>query len=163
MAQLFVPAGTLTPASYAEADWLKTAINQADIKASDMKKGFYVLENASTAHPTILCLKGTLVQKDGSDLTPEQMTKAFAAGWIVSEQDATTYYPVIINATSNHYNYNGGDGQRDKIVRNTKYNVMLTITGPGTNKPEVKPDEKANLDVLCEIVDWVIITQNATW
>ena len=158
-----VPAGTLTPASYAEADWLKTAINQADIKASDMKKGFYVLENASTAHPTILCLKGTLVQKNNDPLTPEQMAKAFAAGWIVSEQDATTYYPVIINATSNHYNYNGGDGQRDKIVRNTKYNVMLTITGPGTNKPEVKTDEKANLDVLCKIVDWVIITQNATW
>lgn len=158
-----VPHGTLTPANYTEAAWLKTAINQVDIKDSGMKKGFYVLENASTAHPTILCLKGTLVQKDGSDLTPEQMAKAFAAGWIVSEQDATTYYPVIINATSNHYSYNGGDGQRDKIVRNTKYNVMLTITGPGTNKPEVKPDEKANLDVLCEIVDWVIITQNATW
>lgn len=158
-----VPAGALTPASYAEAAWLKTAINQVDIKDSGMKKGFYVLENASTAHPTILCLKGTLVQKDGSDLTPEQMAKAFAAGWIVAADDATTYYPVIINATSNHYNYNGGDGQRDKIVRNTKYNVMLTITGPGTNKPEVKPDEKANLDVLCKIVDWVIITQNATW
>lgn len=158
-----VPHGTLTPTNYAEAAWLKTAINQVDIKESDMKKGFYVLENASTAHPTILCLKGTLVQKSGEALTPEQMEKAFAAGWIVSEQDATTYYPVIINATSNHYNYNGGDGQRDKIVRNTKYNVMLTITGPGTNKPEVKPDEKANLDVLCEIVDWVIITQNATW
>lgn len=160
-----VPAGALTPApaNYAEAAWLKTDINQADIKASDMKKGFYVLENASTEHPTILCLKGTLVQKDGSDLTPEQMAKAFAAGWIVAADDATTYYPVIINATSNHYNYNGGDGQRDKIVRNTKYNVMLTITGPGTNKPEDKPDEKANLDVLCKIVDWVIITQNATW
>ncbi|MFC2771948.1 MAG: fimbrial protein [Porphyromonas endodontalis] len=158
-----VPHGTLTPANYTEAAWLKTAINQVDIKDSGMKKGFYVLENASTAHPTILCLKGTLVQKDGSDLTPEQMAKAFAAGWIVAADDATTYYPVIINATSNHYNYNGGDGQRDKIVRNTKYNVMLTITGPGTNKPEVKPDEKANLDVLCKIVDWVIITQNATW
>ena len=158
-----VPHGTLTPANYTEAAWLKTAINQVDIKDSGMKKGFYVLENASTAHPTILCLKGTLVQKDGSDLTPEQMAKAFAAGWIVAADDATTYYPVIINATSNHYNYNGGDGQRDKIVRNTKYNVMLTITGPGTNKPEDKPDEKANLDVLCKIVDWVIITQNATW
>lgn len=158
-----VPHGTLTPANYTEAAWLKTAINQVDIKDSGMKKGFYVLENASTAHPTILCLKGTLVQKDGSDLTPEQMAKAFAAGWIVAADDATTYYPVIINATSNHYNYNGGDGQRDKIVRNTKYNVMLTITGPGTNKPEDKTDEKANLDVLCKIVDWVIITQNATW
>ena len=158
-----VPHGTLTPANYTEAAWLKTAINQVDIKDSGMKKGFYVLENASTAHPTILCLKGTLVQKDGSDLTPEQMAKAFAAGWIVAADDATTYYPVIINATSNHYNYNGGDGQRDKIVRNTKYNVVLTITGPGTNKPEDKTDEKANLDVLCKIVDWVIITQNATW
>ena len=158
-----VPHGTLTPTNYTEAAWLKTAINQADIKASDMKKGFYVLENASTAHPTILCLKGTLVQKSGEALTSEQMAEAFAAGWIVSKTDATTYYPVIINATSNHYVYDGGDGQRDKIVRNTKYNVMLTITGPGTNKPEVKPDEKANLDVLCKIVDWVIITQNATW
>ena len=158
-----VPHGTLTPTNYTEAAWLKTDINQADIKASDMKKGFYVLENASTEHPTILCLKGTLVQKSGEALTSEQMAKAFAAGWIVGANDATTYYPVIINATSNHYVYDGGDGQRDKIVRNTKYNVMLTITGPGTNKPEVKPDEKANLDVLCKIVDWVIITQNATW
>lgn len=158
-----VPAGALTPPSYAEAVWLRTDINQADIKASDMKKGFYVLENASTEHPTILCLKGTLLQKDGTALTSAQMQQAFDAGWIVSATDATTYYPVIINATSNHYVYDGGDGQRDKIVRNTKYNVMLTITGPGTNKPEVKPDEEANLDVLCKIVDWVIITQNATW
>ena len=157
-----VPHGTLTPANYTEAAWLKTDINQADIKASDMKKGFYVLENASTEHPTILCLKGTLVQKSGEALTPEQMTKAFAAGWIVGANDATTYYPVIINATSNNYSYNGGT-ERDKIVRNTKYNVVLTITGPGTNKPEDKTDEKANLDVLCKIVDWVIITQNATW
>lgn len=158
-----VPHGTLTPTNYTEAAWLKTDINQVDIKESDMKKGFYVLANESTAHPTILCLKGTLVQKSGEALTSEQMAKAFAAGWIVGANDATTYYPVIINATSNHYVYDGGDGQRDKIVRNTKYNVMLTITGPGTNKPEVKPDEKANLDVLCKIVDWVIITQNATW
>lgn len=157
-----VPHGTLTPTNYTEAAWLKTDINQVDIKESDMKKGFYVLANESTAHPTILCLKGTLVQKNGSDLTPEQMVKAFAAGWIVSAQDATTYYPVIVNATSNKYSYEGG-AERDKIVRNTKYNVMLTITGPGTNKPEEKPDEKANLDVKCEIVDWVIITQNATW
>lgn len=157
-----VPAGALTPPSYAEAAWLKTAISQADIKDSDMKKGFYVLENASKEHPTILCLKGTLVQKNNDPLTPEQMAKAFAAGWIVSETDATTYYPVIINATSNNYSYNGGT-ERDKIVRNTKYNVVLTITGPGTNKPEDKTDEKANLDVLCKIVDWVIITQNATW
>ena len=160
-----VTSGSLTPtppANYTEAAWLKTAINQVDIKGSDMKKGFYVLENASTEHPTILCLKGTLVQKSGEALTSEQMAKAFAAGWIVAADDATTYYPVIINATSNNYSYNGGT-ERDKIVRNTKYNVMLTITGPGTNKPEVKPDEKANLDVLCKIVDWVIITQNATW
>lgn len=158
-----VPHGTLTPTNYTEAAWLKTDINQVDIKESDMKKGFYVLANESTAHPTILCLKGTLVQKSGEALTSEQMAKAFAAGWIVGANDATTYYPVIINATSNHYVYDGGDGQRDKIVRNTKYNVVLTITGPGTNKPEDKTDEKANLDVLCKIVDWVIITQNATW
>lgn len=157
-----VTSGSLTPANYTEAAWLKTAISQADIKDSDMKKGFYVLENASKEHPTILCLKGTLVQKNNDPLTPEQMAKAFAAGWIVSETDATTYYPVIINATSNNYSYNGGT-ERDKIVRNTKYNVVLTITGPGTNKPEDKTDEKANLDVLCKIVDWVIITQNATW
>lgn len=157
-----VTSGSLTPANYTEATWLKTAISQADIKDSDMKKGFYVLENASKEHPTILCLKGTLVQKNNDPLTPEQMAKAFAAGWIVSETDATTYYPVIINATSNNYSYNGGT-ERDKIVRNTKYNVVLTITGPGTNKPEDKTDEKANLDVLCKIVDWVIITQNATW
>lgn len=161
-----VASGALTPtppATYTDAAWLKIAVSHADVKASAMGKGFYVLANESATNPTILCLKGTLVQKSGEALTSEQMEKAFAAGWIVSKQDATTYYPVIINATSNNYTYTGATVGRDKIERNTKYNVTLKITGPGTNKPEDKPDEKANLDVLCEIVDWVIITQNATW
>lgn len=161
-----VASGTLTPtspATYTDAAWLKIAVSHADVKSSAMGKGFYVLANESTTNPTILCLKGTLLQKDGTALTADQMQQAFAAGWIVSATDATTYYPVIINRTSSNYTYTGATVGRDKIERNTKYNVTLKITGPGTNKPEDIPDEKANLDVLCEIVEWVVVNQNATW
>lgn len=162
-----VRSGVLTPMpptfTYNVVSWLKTSITATDVKASAMGKGFYVLANESQDHPTILCIKGKLVQKNGTDLTPDQMQQAFDAEWIVSTTDATTYYPVIINRTSSNYTYTGATVDRDKIERNTKYNVTLKITGPGTNKPEDIPDEKANLDVLCEIVEWVVVNQNATW
>ena len=125
-------------------------------------KGFYVLENSSAEHPTILCLKGKLTQADGSDLTADQAQQAVEAGWIVSTTDHSTYYPVLVNWAKDGYTFEGTT-DKNGIVRNNKYEIALTITGPGTNSPEDPTQEKANLDVKCVVTPWVIVKQNVVW
>ena len=125
-------------------------------------KGFYVLENKSKEHPTILCIKGELTQKGGAALTAEQAKEAVAAGWIVSETDHSTFYPVLVNWEKEGYTFTGTTDKKG-IVRNNKYEISLTITGPGTNSPEDPTQEKANLDVKCVVTPWNIVKQNVVW
>ena len=127
------------------------------------RKGFYILENNSAEHPTILCLKATLTQADGSDLTADQAQQAVEAGWIVSTTDHSTYYPVLVNWAKDGYTYADGHTAKNAIVRNNKYEISLTITGPGTNSPEDPTQEKANLDVKCVVTPSVIVKQNVVW
>ena len=126
-------------------------------------KGFYVLENNSAEHPTILCLKGTLTQANGDPLTADQAAQAVDAGWIVSADDHSTYYPVLVNWTKEGYSYDSGYQAKNAIERNHKYEITLKITGPGTNSPEDPTAEKANLDVKCKVLPWVIVKQNVVW
>ena len=150
----------------AEANYNELAALQMDITevgAAMTGKGFYVLENNSAEHPTILCLKATLTQADGSDLTADQAQQAVEAGWIVSTTDHSTYYPVLVNWAKDGYTYADGHTAKNAIVRNNKYEIALTITGPGTNSPEDPTQEKANLDVKCEVTPWVIVKQNVVW
>lgn len=126
-------------------------------------KGFYVLENNSTEHPTILCLKGELTQANGTELTADQAAQAVEAGWIVSVEDKSTYYPVLVNWVKDGYEYEGEYAAKNAIVRNNKYEISLTITGPGTNSPEDPTQEKANLDVMCKVLPWNIVKQNVVW
>lgn len=160
-----VVSGTYTPGAYTLEESLRMDLNHSDLKPAGMEGfGFYVLENEDTEHPTILCLKGKLTKANGDNLSADEMQAAFAAGWIVSATDPTTYYPVVVNGKSNHYQYNGEEGAgTQKLVRNHKYNITIKITGPGTNKPEEPQDEKANLDVKVEIVQWKLVAQNVVW
>lgn len=162
-ARLFgVKDSKYTPAetNYKEMAELKMALTETGAQTG---KGFYVLENSSTEHPTILCLKGELTQANGTALTEEQAQQAVEAGWIVSTEDHSTYYPVLVNWTKDGYTYEGGHTAKDAIERNNKYEIALTITGPGTNSPEDPTAETANLDVKCKVLDWVIVKQNVVW
>lgn len=155
--------GKYTPAeaNYKEMAELKMDLTEVGTKMKG--KGFYVLENNSAKHPTILCLKGELTQADGTALTAEQAAQAVEAGWIVSAEDHSTYYPVLVNWAKDGYTYEGGHTAKNAIERNNKYEIALTITGPGTNSPEDPTAEKANLDVKCEVLPWVIVKQNVSW
>ena len=148
-----------TPANYTEMAELKMALTET---GEQERKGFYILENNSAEHPTILCLKATLTQADGSDLTADQAQQAVEAGWIVSTTDHSTYYPVLVNWAKDGYTFEGTT-DKNGIVRNNKYEISLTITGPGTNSPEDPTQEKANLDVMCKVTPWVIVKQNVVW
>ena len=154
-------ANKYTPAeaNYKEMAELKMALTETGAQTG---KGFYVLENNDAKHPTILCLKATLTQADGTPLTAEQAAQAVEAGWIVSTTDHSTYYPVLVNWEKDGYTFEGTT-DKNGIVRNNKYEISLTITGPGTNSPEDPTAEKANLDVKSKVLPWVIVKQNVVW
>lgn len=151
--------GKYTPDNYTEMAALKMALTETGAQTG---KGFYVLENNSAEHPTILCLKGTLTQAGGTALTDEQAAQAVEAGWIVSKTDHSTYYPVLVNWEKDGYTFEGTT-DKNGIVRNNKYEISLTITGPGTNSPEDPTAEKANLDVMCKVLAWNIVKQDVVW
>ena len=150
---------TPAEANYKEMAALKMALTETGAQTG---KGFYVLENNDAKHPTILCLKATLTQAGGDALTDEQAAQAAEAGWIVSATDHSTYYPVLVNWEKDGYTFEGTT-DKNGIVRNNKYEISLTITGPGTNSPEDPTAEKANLDVKCTVLPWVIVKQNVVW
>lgn len=152
--------GKYIPDNYTEMAALKMDLKET---GEQERKGFYILENNSAEHPTILCLKATLAQADGSDLTADQAQQAVEAGWIVSTTDHSTYYPVLVNWAKDGYTYADGHTAKNAIERNNKYEIALTITGPGTNSPEDPTQEKANLDVMCKVLPWVIVKQNVVW
>lgn len=154
-------AYTPAEANYTKMTELKMDITE--VGAAMTGKGFYVLENNSAEHPTILCLKGELTQADGTALTDDQAQQAVEAGWIVSKTDHSTFYPVFVNWTKDGYTYDGGHTAKNAIERNNKYEIALTITGPGTNSPEDPTAETANLDVKCTVLPWVIVKQNVVW
>lgn len=156
-------AGAYTPEApnYANVSWLS---RNYTAPTADAPQGFYVLENdysatTSTIHPTILCVYGKL-QKNGADLAGADLTAAQAANWV--DETGHTYYPVLVNFKSNNYTY-GNHTPTNKVVRNNKYDIQLTITGPGTNNPENPITESANLNVNCTVTPWVVVNQNATW
>lgn len=154
-------ANKYTPANYTEMAELK--MDLTEVSPTMTGKGFYVLENNSAEHPTILCLKGELTQADGTALTDEQAAQAVEAGWIVSTTDHSTYYPVLVNWAKDGYSYDATYTAKNAIERNHKYEITLKITGPGTNSPEDPTAEKANLDVKCKVLPWVIVKQNVVW
>lgn len=154
-------ANKYTPANYTEMAELK--MDLTEVAPTMTGKGFYVLENNSAEHPTILCLKGELTQADGTALTDEQAAQAVEAGWIVSTTDHSTYYPVLVNWAKDGYSYDSGYQAKNAIERNHKYEITLKVTGPGTNSPEDPTAEKANLDVKCKVLPWVIVKQNVVW
>lgn len=113
---------------------------------------YYTFENDPTIQPTVLSIKGKLKNADGDELTNVDLPGAIDA-------DGFTYYSVIVNGDLGGYTYNAGHTPDKKIVRNTQYNITLTIKHPGKDDPTDPPTEQAMLDVLVEVVPWVVVNQ----
>ncbi len=155
------PAGLYTPDAPGESYTEETSLTSKYAEGA----GFYVLESkydvTNELRPTILCIYGKLLDKNGNALTGQALADAIAAGFC--NNDGITYYPVLVNYNGNGYTYAAGYTAENKIVRNNHYKIALTITGPGTDTPENPQPVQANLNVNCEVTPWVVVNQTATW
>lgn len=73
---------------------------------------------------------------------------------LYTDEEGYTYYPVWVNK-------DGIEDGTGKVVRNTQYNIYLTIKGMGN--PSIDEVEEAFLDVLVKVEDWEVVTQDVTW
>ena len=113
---------------------------------------YYVTENTSAVttpdkEQMLIVLRGK-PYKGGNQVTSEGLYTD-AAGY--------TYYPIWVNKDGD---ITGSDGD-GKILRNTQYNISLTITKIGN--PTIDEVEDAWLDVVVEVMDWAVVGQDVTW
>ncbi|MDD4697626.1 MAG: fimbrial protein [Fermentimonas sp.] len=80
---------------------------------------------------------------------------------LYTDEGGYTYYPVWVNANKTGYGYATGHSADSKIVRNTQYNISLTITGIGN--PTIDEPETAWLDVKVEVSPWLVVNQSVEW
>ena len=112
---------------------------------------FYVTENTATdaKEQMLIVLRGKPT-KDGA---------AVVAEGLYTDEDGYSYYPVWVNAPG--HTYSDGHTPDSKILRNTQYNISLTINGIGN--PTIDPVEEAFLDVNVSVAPWAVVTQNVVW
>ena len=118
---------------------------------------FYVTENTSALDSNgrmFIVLRGKPTKKVG-----EEIVEVKAEG-LYTDKDGYTYYPVWVNASDKGYTY-ADYTATNVIVRNTQYNISLTINGIGN--PTIDPVENAFLDVNVSVEDWTVVNQNVTW
>lgn len=110
---------------------------------------YYVTENTSSeTNPNkeqmLIVLRGK----------PTLDGEAVTALGLYTDAAGYTYYPVWVNKDG----VTGGNGQ---VLRNTQYNIYLTIKGIGN--PSIDEVEEAFLDVKVVVKAWDVVTQNVTW
>lgn len=86
---------------------------------------------------------------------------AVVAPGLYTDASGYTYYPVWVNAIKNGYSYNPGHTADSKIIRNTQYNISLSVTGIGN--PSIDPAETAFLDVKVVVKPWEVVNQQVIW
>jgi len=113
---------------------------------------FYVTENTATdaKEQMLIVLRGKP--------TKGNPAVAVVAEGLYTDSTGYTYYPVWVNAPG--HTYSDGHTPDSKILRNTQYNISLTINGIGN--PTIDPVEEAFLDVNVSVEDWTVVNQNVT-
>lgn len=114
---------------------------------------YYVTENTSTAakEQMFIVLRGKPM-KDGV---------AVVAEGLYTDADGYTYYPVWVNANKAGYTYAEGYTADSKVLRNTQYNITLTIKKIGN--PTIDEAVEAQLDVQVEVMPWTVVNQAVEW
>ena len=117
-------------------------------------KYFYVHENDATAkQETFLVLKGKLF--DGAD-------NLYTLPGVNTDPDGYTYYKVMVNANKSGYTYTGATVTHDgTVLRNTQYNIDITLTKAGT--PTIDEPEASCLEVAVTVKPWIVVNQNVNW
>lgn len=96
---------------------------------------FYIFPNQDAAAPTSIIISARL---DGT----------------------RTYYPIIINKTGICEGEHGGRPSHELVMRNTIYDIKATITGRGSDEPEV-PVEYVDMSVNVDIKNWSNVSQDS--
>lgn len=96
---------------------------------------FYIFPNQDAAAPTSIVISARL---DGT----------------------RTYYPIIINKTGLCEGEHGGRPSHELVMRNTIYDIKATITGRGSDEPEV-PVEYVDMSVNVDIKNWSNVSQDS--
>ena len=149
--------GPLKPATWDPAwtvAYLQDAVTDFSTISTDKPVYYYTFENDATVQPTVLSIKGKIKKADGTYATADKFPGAIA------DDQGTTYYSIVVNAEKGGYTYTGADVAHDgKIIRNTQYNLTVTIKHLGKDDPTDPPTEAATLDVLVEVLPWVVVNQ----
>mgnify|MGYP001247224294 CR=1 FL=1 len=115
---------------------------------------YYVNENTSIAskEQMMIVLRGK----------PYKGAVAVVAEGLYTDAAGYTYYPVWVNATKTGYSYTGDGVTGDsKILRNTQYNITLTINKIGN--PGIDAPTEATVNVLVEVALWLVVNQGVIW
>ncbi|WP_307984648.1 fimbrial protein [uncultured Bacteroides sp.] len=150
--------GTLKPDTWVpawKADYLKDAFTSLDI-LSEKQVYYYVFENDASVQPTVLSIKGKIKKADDTYADADEFPGVF-------DDDDYTYYSIVVNANKEGYTYEGDTPKDSKILRNTQYNISVTIKHLGKDDPTDPPTEAATLDVKVEVTDWKIVGQNVVY
>lgn len=104
----------------------------------------YVYENSDAQNPTLIVLKGqySVTYKSGTTaLFPNR------------------YYAVVVNDPATNQGFIGGAIKHDYIQRNNIYDLKLTISGPGSEKPYT-PQSTAHISAEVTVKAWNVIEQS---
>lgn len=145
------PLGTYTVGT-ANAAFKETGASTLPITVANAPY-FYVTENTSTvAKEQMFIVLRAKPTKGGNPVVSEGLYTD-AAGY--------TYYPIWVNNGTLGYTYNAGHTGNSQIVRNTQYNISLSINKIGN--PTIDPPVAAQLDVNVSVEPWTVVTQSVTW
>lgn len=126
-------------------------VTGSPLTIDDPSKYFYVNENDDTANQeTFIVLKGKLYKG----------TEPFELPEVYTDAEGYTYYKIYINKEMDGYTYTGhtADG---KIVRNTQYNLNVTLTKAGSDT--IDPNKQTCLTVTVTVAPWTVVTQDVAW
>lgn len=121
------------------------------------KAPYYYVNESSVENKMLIVLRAKLY-KGGTVVDPT--TNEHLVGLYI-DSEGYTYYPIWVNGKGLDYGYGAGYAADGKVVRNTQYNITLTIKGLGN--PTIDPVEKAWLDVKVQVAPWNVVEQNVTW
>jgi len=115
---------------------------------------YYVNENTSTTagQEMFIVLRAKVYKGNDVVLNLDKL---------YTDAEGYTYYPVWVNANKDGYTYAEGHVADGNVLRNTQYNINLTIKGLG--RPTIDEVEDAWLDVNVSVDPWAVVTQNVVW
>ncbi|MDY5354484.1 MAG: fimbrial protein [Bacteroides pyogenes] len=153
---------TLKPATWMaewEVPYLKDEVESLPTTtpvSNGIQVYYYVFENDASVQPTVLSIKGKIKKADNTYADAAEFPGAF-------DSQGYTYYSIVVNANKEGYTYDGETPKDSKILRNTQYNISVTIKHLGKDDPTDPPTEAATLDVKVEVADWKVVGQNVVY